>query len=329
MAEELSYFDNGVPYGSVAQHLLKSNMNPAALRTNSVLQYDEWKQIDEAVVQPARERLRFVSEAMNAGLSTNIPNAMGRTIYQYDKRNDSQTANLDMEGLTRSESDTVEFSTQEVPLPITHADFQLTLRRLQTSRQVGDPLDTTQAADAARRVSELIEDLHVNGSPKFIAKGQQLYGATNHPDRNTVSFSNGTWDSSGTSGTDVLNDVLNMIQQAENAGYFGPYRLYIPTNYGTGVLEDDFKAETDKTIRQRLMEINNLESIQVVDALAADNVFLFQPSKSVLQVLDGIQPTTVQWEEQGGFKINFKVMSIMVPNWRSDYNGNMGLVHLS
>jgi len=316
-------------FGSTFQKLLKSNADPNVLRTNSVLQYDEWKEIDDAVLPAARERLRFVNEVMNLGLTRNIPNAMGKSIYQFDKQNDSQVAQLSMDGISRGQSDTVEFSTHNIPLPLIHSDFQLTLRRLQTSRNMGEALDTTQAEHAARRVSETIEDLSVNGTPGFTFSGETIYGATNHPDRNTVSFSNASWTDSGVTGTDILTDVLDMITSLENAGYFGPYRMYIPTSYGTGVLEQDFKADSDKTIRQRLNEIESLESITVLDALASDTVVMFQPTRSVFQMLDGVQPTTVQWEEEGGMKLNFKVLSIMVPNWRSDFNGNMGLVVLS
>jgi hypothetical protein len=37
--------------------------------------------------------------------------------------------------------------------------------------------------------------------------------------------------------------------------------------------------------------------------------------------------TTVQWEEQGGLLLNFKIMAIMVPQLRADHNGNTGIVH--
>jgi hypothetical protein len=41
----------------------------------------------------------------------------------------------------------------------------------------------------------------------------------------------------------------------------------------------------------------------------------------------GMDVTTVQWETHGGMRLNFKVMAIMVPQLRSDFNGNAGIVH--
>jgi hypothetical protein len=37
--------------------------------------------------------------------------------------------------------------------------------------------------------------------------------------------------------------------------------------------------------------------------------------------------TTLQWETHGGMMQNFKVMAIMVPQIRGDFNGNTGIVH--
>jgi hypothetical protein len=37
--------------------------------------------------------------------------------------------------------------------------------------------------------------------------------------------------------------------------------------------------------------------------------------------------TTVQWDEKGGMKKNFKIMAIIVPQLRADQNSNTGIVH--
>jgi len=49
----------------------------------------------------------------------------------------------------------------------------------------------------------------------------------------------------------------------------------------------------------------------------------------VVRLVDGMANTSVQWESEGGMALNFKVMSIRVPQIRSDINGACGVVHAS
>jgi hypothetical protein len=49
----------------------------------------------------------------------------------------------------------------------------------------------------------------------------------------------------------------------------------------------------------------------------------------VARAVDGMGITTVQWESQGGMRLNFKVMCIQVPQIRADFYGNCGLLHFT
>ena len=54
---------------------------------------------------------------------------------------------------------------------------------------------------------------------------------------------------------------------------------------------------------------------------------LVQMTRDVVDLAVGFMPTALQWESHGGMVTNFKVMSIMVPQVRADYNGNSGINH--
>lgn len=300
---------------------------PAALRTLDTLRKDEWKSFDEALVEEGVIRLRAVADLMNAGLTSMIPNGLGKTVREWERVTDMFPAEVSLDGNVRTEDDRQEFVLSQLPLPITHKDFSLNLRTLIASRERGESLDTTQVRTAGRLVAEKTEAMLLNGETKTFG-GLTIYGYTTHPDRNTAGFGNSAWSSGTPDGEDILTDLLTMITALEGDRFFGPYWLYVPANTSTK-LEEDFKANSDKTIRQRLMEVEPLQQIRVVDQLTADNIVLVQGTRDVAEMIEGEPLQTVQWDINGGFRINFKAFQIMVPLVKSDAQGRSGVFHMS
>ena len=318
------------PVNSVAGTLLANGMSANALRSNATLRKDEWELLDTRVIEVARERLNAVSDVFSAGLTFDVPNALGTTIVQHQTRSEMVEAQISMDGVTIAPSDRVLFNLVSTPLPIIHHDFQIGIRALEASRNGGIPLDTTQAEEASRQVSESLENLLLNGLTSgdtlgFGTDSAQLFGYTNRTSRNTVSLS-GNWDESAQDGEAIVADVIAMIQANNNARMFGPYNLYIPTNYWVE-LQKDFKTNSDKTIMQRISEIAGIQRIVPVDKLADDNVLLIQMTRDNVDMAVGMQTTVVSWEGQGGMVLYFKVMTIMVPRIKLDYNNRSGVVH--
>ncbi len=320
--------------GDVAQRLLDNDMNVNALRTNATLRKDEWEMLDTAVIEVARERLNAVTDLFERGLTFNVPNALGTTVIQHETRSEMTAAEISMDGITRGQNDRVTFAIVNTPLPIIHHDFQITARNLASSRKLGTPLDTTQVEEATRQVAETTEGLLLNGHAAgdilgFGSSTATMFGYTNRTDRNTVSLAL-DWDLDSTTmdGEVILADVLAMITGAQADRMFGPYMLYIPTNYWV-TLMDDFKSNSDKTILERIKQLPGIIDVKPADKLADDNVLLIQMTRSNVDMAVGMQPTTIQWETQGGMIMFFKVMSIMVPRIKLDHNGRSGVVHLS
>lgn len=318
--------------GSVGQLLLNSGMNMGALRTNATLRKDEWIELDQAIITPARERLIGVQDLVNNNLTYNLRNAMGTLVLQHETVSEFTAAEVTMDAITRTQQDRQLFELVSTPIPIVHKDFRISVRNLEASRRNGQPLDTTQAQEASRQVAETIEDMLFNGlgtrdTLGFGSSTAQLFGYTNRTNRNTVTLSQ-DWDASGKTGTEILNDVLDMIQAAHDDRMFGPYMLYVPTNFYVPLLED-FKADSDKTIIQRLSEIPQILGIKPADKLTDSNVVLVQMTTSNVDMIMGQQPTVVQWESEGGMMLNFKVMAIMVPRIKLDAGNRSGVVQLS
>ncbi len=312
---------------TTAQRLLASGLKVNALRTNATLRKDEWVQYDQAVVNAAQLRLVGVADLMSRGLVYRFGNGLGKTVLEYEDASDMSDAQVSMDGVTRGKNDRIEFDLNYLPLPVTHKDWFLNIRVLNATRAGNSNLDTTQAALAARKVSEAIENYLFNGSSSFTFGGGTIYGLTDHPYINTGSLT-ADWATTSTTGDNILDDVKAMKQESITARHFGPWMLYIPTAYETA-LDDDFKAASDKTIRQRIKEISGIIDIRVADKLTTsggkNRVVLVQMTEDVVRMVEGLPITNVEWQEQGGMITNYKVMTILVPQVRADQDQRSGV----
>lgn len=312
--------------GDVAMRLLQANMDINALRTCDVLRKDQWIELDRVIVEIARKRLVGVGTLMQRGLTHSLgSNAMGITQLQWENVDEMTDAEVTMSGLAEAERDRLTYELKSMPLPIIHKDFQINLRNLESSRRFGTPLDTSQAEMAARIVTEKVESILFNGYGLTVA-GSTIYGLTTEPNRNTGA--NVDWEAGATTGEAKLDDLIAMITALVADNMYGPYGLYItPTAYT--LLGEDFKAASDKTQLQRLMEVPGLEFILPSKDLGTNVQVMHQLTSDVAQEVIGFEPTTVMWESHGGMMLNFKVMAIMLPRVRSTKTGQSGIVHLS
>jgi hypothetical protein len=228
-----------------------------------------------------------------------------------------------MSGIQRSQDDRVEYALTGIPVPIIHKDWTLNIRHLEASRKTGQALDVTMAEKAGRSVAEKIEDLLWNGSTA-LGSNNTIFGYTNAANRNTGSGTASAWIAT-VNGGNIITDVLAMMQKAYDDHFYGPFMLYVPINVGTN-LGNDFKTNSDRTIMERLLAIEGISGIKSTANLTGA-VLLVQMTSDVIQMIDGIQPTTVQWETHGGFVMHFKVISIMLPRIRNDSEGQSGIVH--
>ena len=103
---------------------------------------------------------------------------------------------------------------------------------------------------------------------------------------------------------------------------------WIPTAYET-VIDADFKAASDKTIRQRILEIGGIQDVKVADKLTANKCVLVQMTSDVVRMVEGLPVQTFEWQGTSPFTTNYKVATIMVPQIRADQNGKCGVTVLS
>lgn len=73
------------------------------------------------------------------------------------------------------------------------------------------------------------------------------------------------------------------------------------------------------------------ENLNVASGASANpfTLIMVQMTPDVARAVNGMDITTVQWEQKGGMQLNFKVMAIQVPQLRADFYGNCGILHAS
>lgn len=307
---------------TVAQRLLQSNMSVNALRTLGTLQKDEWIAFDNAVIEVARKRLVLVQELMSRGLTYNLDNPLGHTSLEWEKVSDMEGAIITMSGLSQSQNDRVVYDLDSMPIPIIHKDWNMNLRTLLASRNKGLGLDVTQAQYASRKVSETIESIFFDGAT-VLGSNRPIYGLRSAPYRNTGNLTE-SWMTA--SGKDIVKDYLAMQGALVEDNMYGPYILFIPTQVGVRFGED-YNEDSDKTIVSRLMELEGLAGIKVSKDLPINEVILVQLTSDVIEVVNGMSPTTVEWETHGGFMVNFKILAIQLPRIRNDFVNQSGIAH--
>jgi uncharacterized linocin/CFP29 family protein len=346
---------NGQGNGNVAATLLNANFDLGALRpfrgrdgqsyitvntghtddkgtpvtrnlvTNAptALRKDDWVHLDTAVIKAARPRLNAVADLRQAGLVYNIPNGLGKTIYEYEAQSTFGSAVISMDGIRQSDNSRPQFDLRSLPLPIIHQDFSYSARQVIASRNGGSPLDVTAAEEAARNVAEEAEKLVLGVSSAYTFGGGTVYGYTNYTYRETKSLTQPTTSNQAT----TVNEVLDMRKKSMDNNYYGPWILYYSPAWSVFMDGDYSSAKGDNTLRERLAKIEGITAVKQADYLTGTTLVMVQQTSDVVQLVMGMDITTVQWESLGGMQLNFKVMAIMVPLLRHDYNTASGIIH--
>lgn len=313
----------------------KDIANYKAIQVNdAVLKRDEWKALDDAVIGVSRERLSGFDYLIGKGLVFNLPNAMGTTVLEWNSASDSQEAIISMDAVSRGLGDRIVFKNHYLPIPILHADYEINERFLSVSRSAGNGIDVSKAEHAARRILEKQEDMMFTDTKyswgdKGSDSRNSIYSFLNYPDRNLTSLVT-AWNAPSKTAAQILDDVTKMKDQNITAKFYGPYTLFIPTEYDA-VLDEDYSVSGASlmTIRERIMKLNNINDIVVVDRLPSNNVLLVQMTANVVRIINGLPLQNIHWTTEGGMVHKYKVLTIRVPQIRSDYDGKTGISHMS
>jgi uncharacterized linocin/CFP29 family protein len=293
------------------------------INANATLRKDEWIDLDDTIIEAARERLVIVDDLISAGLTYNV-GGLGTMIAEWETGSEVTDARISMDGDTVTERDRQEFGLNGVPIPLIHKDWKISERALLASRTRGAALDVTTGQEMARAVARTSEAMIFNGA-SLSTGGYSIPGLTTYSGRETFTISD--WSASGTTPETILAEILAMVAKLEtNARAYGPFNIYIPAAYSAKFYQD-FKANSDKTLMDRVLEDPRINAVRVADALATGNVSVVEMTSRNIDLAIASDVTNVQWQSGSGMTNMFKTYAAWAPRIKSDFDGRCGILH--
>lgn len=307
--------------GNVIQKLKRNNWDiDKALRTNATLPHDAWKQIDDTVIEVAKQRLNGIADLRSHGLTRKL-DGLGVMYDYWQTMSQGGDAEQSMSGITPGAENAVDFEEQTIPIPITHVDFRIPVRKLMAMERFGSPLDTTMVAQATRKVIEKLEYTLFYGSTVVVG-GNSLPGYMNYTHSNQENACTGTW----TANPDkAMEDVSLLMSDLEADHHYGPYILYVHSDEWADLRQRS--QYTDTTYLDLVKGMAGIEDIKTSDQLLAHDILLVEMTRETVDLDIAVDVKVVEWETYGGLQSNFKVMAAIAPRVKSDYDNNCGIVY--
>jgi hypothetical protein len=133
----------------------------------------------------------------------------------------------------------------------------------------------------------------------------------------------------GNNNSTVIGQILDLRQMLINAKHYGPYRLYMNTQWSKWLDLPNTAVQGGPTLRQHLEAIGDIEAVEVLETLPITqyHVVLVEMKPNTVRAVIGMEVTTVSWESLGGYDLHYKVIGLQLPNLRADSAGSSGIAH--
>lgn len=315
---------HSAPEGSKLQ--ANAAKQAAQFRANATLRKDEWKTLDERLIEIAQENLVLVNDLRSRGLTVNED--LATLIREWETTNEFSDADVDMSGESSGSDDVSTFTLNGTPLPIVHKSFHVKRRQLLASRRRGQALDMTNQSKAARKVMEGLEDMTIDGWGGTV-DGYQVYGFRNHPDRNQVAGTD--WSAATDPAATARDDILSTVEAIENADYGGSqYVLGVNRTQWQELRRFDTGTDEERGVLERLRnEFGDTIDMMQVPRLPNGEAIMYRPVQDVVELANASDIQNVEWESPSGWTSHMKVMASMTPIIKSDDTGASGVAHLT
>lgn len=290
-----------------------------AFRSNASLRDDQWKEIDDAVLEISREVQNGIADIRDAGLVRET--SLGTLFSQYETVTGTGDAEVTMSGEASDERNRVETTLNTVPVPFITKGFSFSARFQDSAQRDPGDLISAKVEDATFRVNKKLEDILFNGS-RFTVDGNTIKGYTDHPDRNQTSAAGG-WDTV----SNIYGTIENMMSDLESAGYPASWILYVADpQFGEMRAQN---TNTDTRVLDTVRDYDELQAVRRNPALPDGEAVMIKPSRRVVDLVLAEDVSAIEAEGKFGRTIDMQIAGVMAPRVKSDDAGNSGVSHVT
>lgn len=300
--------------------------NSTALMGNAFsLPRDVWGEWDRDAVDIQRDELAVFND-LAAAVATPMP--IGKLIHHFQTRSDSGEANVSLDGRSKSRRDQSVLAYHGTPVPIIDSTFGFGWRQWAAAMSEGFTLDSGDRENANRTVAEKLEMHALDGNSDIVVNGNQLYGLRNHPKRNTRST--GVTLASA-SGAEWVAEITATLKALHADNHRSRATIYLNWDDWFYAGNTDYSANYgNKTILQRIREIEGIESIVPASRVNADEIIAVIKRRSSLQVLNAMPMTTrAQFRANPEDDYDFVVLAAAALEIKFDAEDQCGVAHSS
>jgi len=292
---------------------------------DGTVRHEDFLVIKDMIIEVRQRKLNGITDLMDGGLTVDA--AITDQLIGFENINEFQEAKQEMNPGSFDNNDTV-FTEDFVPNPITHSSFGIPWRQ-----QGFNYKSSLGMAASIREVALKNEKTLFNGNAdiavSFNSTAFTIFGYTTHPDRGTDTISDWTLATSSEAIITETVTAIGLMFSTQGGVENDSIILYVANDIWEN-LQNDFKANSDKTIMERLMQIAQIKAVKPAETLTSKNAVLVEMLSRTVQlgvaqdiiVVPHVKtnPMTKQW---------MTAYSAMVVHISSDSNSKTGIMHLS
>lgn len=296
---------------------LDNNKRPI---TNAFLNQEEWERLDAAIIARAQQKLNVWGDVVGAGLTTQ--GSLAEWYSKWRVASEVTAAEVTMDFETQVGEDRVDRKTYGVPVPLISKSFSIGRRELLTARASGTDLEDTEAMAATDAVTEMAEQILIDGNTDVVIQGNSI------PGLRTVSARYST-SANGDFGTlsNILPTFQDLLGTMADRRYRGPFRVYMARQQYFELL-DYYSDGTGDRALDRILAYPQIQSVDW-NSLMTDGEFVaVQMSRDVLDIREAMSLQVMRYEHPSGQRAFFNVVMAAVPRIKTDYAGYTGIAHI-
>lgn len=246
--------------------------------------YNVWGEWDKEGVTIQRKVMAVFND-LAASLSRPLP--IGKLIHYFQIVGDNSQTNISLDGRSKSRADQPTYNYAGTPLPIFDNAFSFGWREVEAAQSEGFSLEAAARTNAMFKTAESLEQMAILGVSKIVVGGNQLYGLTNHPKRNTRSTGVTLTSATGVQWVTEMNATIALLIAKNFTSKVTVYMNYSDWRYAQVT---DYSAATPfaGTIATRIKLDSLIDTVVPSMYVPANTIIAVVKDRNVLQILSAM-----------------------------------------